>query len=267
MSRTRAAYPPEFRRQMVELVRAGRSPEALAREFEPTAAIDPELAGPVRARGGPWQRRPDDSGARGTQPAAAREPPAQAGAGNPLKGGGLVRSGDERDPTEGFRFVSDHQAAYPIATMCRLLGVSPSGYHAWVKRRPSRRSATDAALIAQIRAAHEASRGSYGAAHSCRTCGQGHAYRPQAGRTIDDAGRSARCQPPPVRHHHGQGQRPPGAGSGRAQLRGRSARSAVGKAGQGSDGEAVGIARRGRRHHLHSDLGRLSLSRRRARCV
>lgn len=30
-------YPPEFRRQMVELVRAGRNPEELAREFEPTA--------------------------------------------------------------------------------------------------------------------------------------------------------------------------------------------------------------------------------------
>jgi hypothetical protein len=37
------------------------------------------------------------------------------------KGGGLVRSGDERDPTEGFRFVSDHQADYPTAAMCRLL--------------------------------------------------------------------------------------------------------------------------------------------------
>ena len=37
MGKTRAAYPPEFRRQMVELVRAGRSPEALAGEFEPTA--------------------------------------------------------------------------------------------------------------------------------------------------------------------------------------------------------------------------------------
>jgi transposase InsO family protein len=59
--------------------------------------------------------------------------------------------------------VSDHQADYPIATMCRLLGVSPSGYHAWVKWRPSQRSATDAALIAAIRVAREASRGTYGA--------------------------------------------------------------------------------------------------------
>jgi len=37
MSKTRRHYLPEFRRQMVELVQAGRSPEELAREFEPTA--------------------------------------------------------------------------------------------------------------------------------------------------------------------------------------------------------------------------------------
>lgn len=59
--------------------------------------------------------------------------------------------------------MSDHQASYPIATMCRLLGVSTSGCHAWVKRRPSQRSETDAALTAEIRVAHEASRGIYGA--------------------------------------------------------------------------------------------------------
>jgi transposase len=37
MPRTREPYPPEFKRQMIELVRAGRTPEELAREFEPTA--------------------------------------------------------------------------------------------------------------------------------------------------------------------------------------------------------------------------------------
>jgi len=37
MAKTRLPYAPEFRRQMVELVNAGRSPEELAREFEPTA--------------------------------------------------------------------------------------------------------------------------------------------------------------------------------------------------------------------------------------
>jgi len=37
MPRSRPPYPAEFRRQMVELARAGRTPEELAREFEPTA--------------------------------------------------------------------------------------------------------------------------------------------------------------------------------------------------------------------------------------
>ena len=37
MSEKRPPYPPEFRRQMIELVRAGRSPEELAKEFEPSA--------------------------------------------------------------------------------------------------------------------------------------------------------------------------------------------------------------------------------------
>ena len=37
MGKSRPPYRPEFRRQMVELVRAGRTPEELSREFEPTA--------------------------------------------------------------------------------------------------------------------------------------------------------------------------------------------------------------------------------------
>ena len=37
MARTRPPYPPELRRQLIDLVRAGRSPEDLAQEYEPTA--------------------------------------------------------------------------------------------------------------------------------------------------------------------------------------------------------------------------------------
>jgi transposase len=37
MANTRPPYTPDFRRQIVELVHAGRSPEELAHEFEPTA--------------------------------------------------------------------------------------------------------------------------------------------------------------------------------------------------------------------------------------
>jgi transposase len=54
MAKTRPPYPPEFRRQMFELVRAGRSPEDLAQEFEPTAQVNQELGRPggVRCRRG-----------------------------------------------------------------------------------------------------------------------------------------------------------------------------------------------------------------------
>jgi len=37
MQRHRPPYPPEFRQRIIELVRAGRTPEELSREFEPTA--------------------------------------------------------------------------------------------------------------------------------------------------------------------------------------------------------------------------------------
>ena len=35
--RSRRPYPPEFREQLVALVRAGRTPEELSKEFEPSA--------------------------------------------------------------------------------------------------------------------------------------------------------------------------------------------------------------------------------------
>jgi putative transposase len=59
--------------------------------------------------------------------------------------------------------VSQNRARYPIAVMCRVLGVSPSGYYAWATRPTSARTAMDAALIAEIRKAHTASKGTYGA--------------------------------------------------------------------------------------------------------
>jgi len=37
MPKSRRPYPLEYRQRIVELVRAGRSPESIAREFEPTA--------------------------------------------------------------------------------------------------------------------------------------------------------------------------------------------------------------------------------------
>ena len=51
---------------------------------------------------------------------------------------------------------------YPIATMCRLLSVSTSGYYAWINRSPSARSLRNHELTARIRKIHEGSRETYG---------------------------------------------------------------------------------------------------------
>jgi putative transposase len=58
--------------------------------------------------------------------------------------------------------VRAHQAAHPIATLCRVLGVSASGYYAWTGRPASARATADAALMEQIRMIHTRSRGTYG---------------------------------------------------------------------------------------------------------
>ena len=56
-----------------------------------------------------------------------------------------------------------YQGEHRVATGCRVLGVSPSGYYAWQSRPLSARAQADWALSTQIRAIHDRSRGTYGA--------------------------------------------------------------------------------------------------------
>jgi len=58
--------------------------------------------------------------------------------------------------------VRAKQAEHPVATMCRVLEVSASGYYAWVKREPSKRAREDGELRKKIEAIHSESRGTYG---------------------------------------------------------------------------------------------------------
>jgi putative transposase len=59
--------------------------------------------------------------------------------------------------------VKAHRADHRIATMCRVLGVSASGYYAWQRRAPSARAQQDATLTMKIHTIHIESRGTYGA--------------------------------------------------------------------------------------------------------
>jgi transposase InsO family protein len=63
----------------------------------------------------------------------------------------------------GFRFVEDHQAEYRITDLCRVAGVSRSGFYAWRERPLSARAQANAVLLDEIREIHEASRRTYGA--------------------------------------------------------------------------------------------------------
>ncbi len=75
---------------------------------------------------------------------------------------GLVRSGDRYRATEIFRFVKANQAVHAVSTMCRVLGVSSSGYYAWLNRSPSARAIANEKLAEQMHAIHQDSRGTYG---------------------------------------------------------------------------------------------------------
>src|SRR5207248_8888477 len=75
----------------------------------------------------------------------------------------LVRSGDRHDAQAAFEFVRANQAMHSIATMCRVLGVSPGGYYAWQKRPPSARARADAELSGRIAEIHRRSHETYGA--------------------------------------------------------------------------------------------------------
>jgi putative transposase len=61
-----------------------------------------------------------------------------------------------------FRFTAAERANHPISLLCRVLGVSRSGFHAWLGRAPSDRALADALLCEQVRAIHAESRHTYG---------------------------------------------------------------------------------------------------------
>ena len=58
--------------------------------------------------------------------------------------------------------MRENQALYPVATMCRVLDVSTSGYYAWLRRPPSNRARRDDELAERIGAIFEHSRRTYG---------------------------------------------------------------------------------------------------------
>lgn len=62
-----------------------------------------------------------------------------------------------------FEFVAKHRGAWPVSMVWEALGVSRSGFYAWLVRAPSLRSQTDEVLGTQVRQSFVGSDRTYGA--------------------------------------------------------------------------------------------------------
>ena len=71
-----------------------------------------------------------------------------------------------------FAFIRDHREAFPVAALCRVLGVSRAGFYAWIDRPPSPTAVRRAGLVEQVREAHR---------DPCSTYGSPRVHRELAG--------------------------------------------------------------------------------------
>ena len=83
-----------------------------------------------------------------------------------------------------YAFVAAHREEFSVCLLCRVLGVSRSGYFAWRSRSESHRSRANRYLLARIRSAYVASRQTYGSPRIHRklssqgdVCGRGRVER------------------------------------------------------------------------------------------
>ena len=92
-----------------------------------------------------------------------------------------------------FRFIQGHAARFSVQRMCRLLGVSRSGYYAWRKRKPSSRELANHNLMKKIRKIYEESEQIYGyrKVHS-QVCNQIHCSVNRVARLMRLAGMRSR---------------------------------------------------------------------------
>src|SRR5690349_5602260 len=71
---------------------------------------------------------------------------------------GLLRQGRGSK----FRFILEERGGLTVSRMCRILGVSRSGYYAWLNREPSNRHKENLAALGPIREVYLEHRKAYG---------------------------------------------------------------------------------------------------------
>lgn len=61
-----------------------------------------------------------------------------------------------------FSFLQQHRKTWPVRLICSVLGISASGFYAWVNRAESKRARANRELLEDIRRIHNNSSGTYG---------------------------------------------------------------------------------------------------------
>ncbi|WP_144423535.1 IS3 family transposase [Sphingopyxis sp. 113P3] len=168
-STTKRRFTDEFKREAVALWEtSGRMQTEVAAEL----GIMPTM---LRR----WQRKLQDSNDMPVSPAA--KPPVSA-IGSPADQASeiarlrreLDRARMERDILKKagrylcgdaamkFSFIEQHASTWPVNVMCRMLGVSRSGYYDWCVRAPSARTTANLALLHDVRRLQARHQGRYG---------------------------------------------------------------------------------------------------------
>lgn len=105
-----------------------------------------------------------------------------------------------------YGFIRDHRSQFPVARLCRHLGVSRSGFHAWLDRPASARRVADERLLVDIRRVHLEHRQAYGGVKTWRTlnergiaCGKHRVFRLRREANVE--ARRVRRQRIMVEHH------------------------------------------------------------------
>lgn len=155
------SYPPEFRRKVLDLLKAGRTVTQLANDLQ--------ISGQTIYV---WRRQEaidngDLPGVTSTELAElskARRRIAELEAELAIHRRAAELLKEAVPPKARYAAIKTLAAeGFSVDLCCRVLDVSVSGYYAWRSRPPSARSLRHAWLTEQIRAVHAASRGTYGA--------------------------------------------------------------------------------------------------------
>lgn len=155
-------YPPEFRRKVLDLLKAGRTVAQLVRDLQ---ISDQTIYN--------WRRQelidtgqlPGVTSSEQAELVAARRRIAELETELAVHRRAAELLKEAMPPKDRFAAIAQMAAeGLPVDVCCRVLQVSPSGFYEWRGRPPSPRALRHAWLTDQIREVHAASHGTYGIA-------------------------------------------------------------------------------------------------------